>query len=84
MIIIVIDSFVLKQPYLQINPSRKQPVTHNEVDLIVARESRWQDDLDVRGEYSSGVDYCAILILNNKGVVGMVELERECVVLNVD
>ena len=69
---------------LYFNPSRKQPVAHDELNLIVAREGRRQNNLRLRREYGSGIDYVAVLILNNKGIVGMIGLKREGVVIDVN
>ena len=71
--------FIRNCDMLNIYPSSKQPVAHNEINLIVTREGRRQNDLDIRGEYNSGVDYIAILVFKSEYIVGMVGFKRECV-----
>ena len=69
---------------LQFNPSSKHPVAHSELNLIVARERRGQKDFCLSREYRGGVNNSAILILNSKHVVGMIDSKSKGVVLDVN
>ena len=69
---------------LQINPPHKQPVVHDEFNLIVARERRGQDDLRLSGINHSRVNNVVVLILNMKNILGMINLKQQRVVVNVD
>ena len=59
-----------------------QLVAHSQLNLIVAREGGWQDDIGLSREYHCGIDNSAVLVLNSKSVVRMIDGKGQSVVFN--